>query len=48
MAKGMKNPSFRFDFKNAYLISVKIAPNKSFSQKSILPIENLLEVPKNS
>jgi hypothetical protein len=30
-----KNPSFRTDFKN-----VKSTPKKSFSQKTILPIEN--------
>jgi hypothetical protein len=36
-----KNTSFRTDFKNVHLFLVKSAPKKSFSQKTILPIENL-------
>ncbi len=36
-----KNPSFRTDFKNVHMTFVKSAPKKSFSQKTILPIENL-------
>jgi hypothetical protein len=36
-----KNPSFRTDFKNVNLTFVKSEPKKSFSQKTILPIENL-------
>jgi hypothetical protein len=36
-----KNPSFRTDFKNVHMTLVKSAPKKSFSQKTILPIENL-------
>jgi hypothetical protein len=35
-----KNPFFRTDFKNVHMTLVKSAPNKSFSQKAILPIEN--------
>ena len=35
-----KNPSFCTDFKNVHLTFVKSAPKKSFSQKTILPIEN--------
>jgi hypothetical protein len=35
-----KNPSFRTDFKNVHMTIVKSAPKKSFSQKTILPIEN--------
>jgi hypothetical protein len=34
-----KNSSFRTDFKNVNLTLVKSAPKKSFSQKTILPIE---------
>jgi hypothetical protein len=33
-----KNPS---DFKNVHMTLVKRAPKKSFSQKTIVPIENL-------
>ena len=36
-----KNPTCRTDFKNVHMILVKSAPKKSFSQKTILPIENL-------
>ena len=36
-----KNPSFHTDFKNVHMTLVKSAPKKSFSQKTILPIENL-------
>jgi hypothetical protein len=36
-----KNPSFRTDFKNVHMTLVKNAPKKSFSQKTILAIENL-------
>jgi hypothetical protein len=36
-----KNSSFRTDFKNVHMTLVKSAPKKSFSQKTILPIENL-------
>ncbi len=36
-----KNPSFLTDFKNVHMTFVKSAHKKSFSQKTILPIENL-------
>ncbi len=39
-----KNPSFCTDFKNVHMTLVKSAPKKSFSQKNILPIENLLKI----
>ncbi len=41
-----KNPSFRTDFINVHMILVKSSPKKSFSQKIILPIENLLVLAK--
>jgi hypothetical protein len=37
-----KNPSFRTDFKNVHMTLVKSVRKKSLSQKTILPIENLL------
>ncbi len=42
-----KNPPFRTDFKNVHITLVKSAPKKSFSQKTILPIENMKN-PKKS
>ncbi len=36
-----KNPSFRIDFKNVHITLVKSEPKKRFSQKTVLPIENL-------
>jgi hypothetical protein len=38
---GIKKSAFRADFKNVHVTFVKSAPQKSFSQKTILPIENL-------
>jgi hypothetical protein len=40
-----KNPSFRTDLKNVRtgMTLVKSAPKESFSQKTILPIENFLQ-----
>ncbi len=42
-----KNSYFRTDFKNVHMTLVKSAPKKGFSQKAILPVENLLKSPKN-
>jgi hypothetical protein len=36
-----KNPSFDTDNTNVTLILVNSAPKKSFSQKTVLPIEKL-------
>jgi hypothetical protein len=36
-----KNPSFDTDNTNVNLILVNSAPKKSFSQKTVLPIEKL-------
>jgi hypothetical protein len=36
-----KNPAFHTDLKNVHMTLVNSAPKKSFSQKTILPIENL-------
>jgi hypothetical protein len=38
---GHKKSVFRTDFKYVHMTLVKSAPKKSFSQKTILPIENL-------
>ncbi len=35
---GIKNPSFRTDFKNVNMTLVKSAPKNFFCQKTILPI----------
>jgi hypothetical protein len=43
---GFKNPSFLTDFKNVNLIFVKIASKKSYSQKTVLPIEKLAKSQK--
>jgi hypothetical protein len=39
-----KNPAFRTYFKNEHMTFVKSAPKKSFSQKTILPIEKVLKI----